>query len=150
MQLSANFSLEEFTRSDEATKRGIVNTPAPGHLENLQNLATRLEAVRALFGRKISITSGYRNPELNEAVKGSKTSAHCFGHAADFHVAGFTDLEAAKRIRDSGLVFDQLIYEENRCVHISFDPQNRGQVKRQPGGPGTDTFPGLEPPQASG
>jgi putative chitinase len=150
MQLSANFSLEEFTRSDEAAKRGIVNTPTPGHLENLQNLATQLEAVRTLLGRKIKITSGYRNPELNEAVGGVKNSAHAVGHAADFHVDGLSDLEAAKLIRDSTLVFDQLIYEENRCVHISFDPRDgkpRREVKRQPGGPGTDTFLGLEPPR---
>ena len=44
----------------------------------------------------------------------------------------------------SGLKFDQLIFEKGRCVHISFDPRLRGQVKRQPGGPNTKTFPGLE------
>lgn len=144
MQLSPNFSLEQFTRSDAAIKKGIANTPLPEHLKNLTNLAKCMEQVLALFDGKIEITSGYRNPEVNELVKGTKTSAHCLGHAADFHVEGLSDLEAAKRIRDSDLKFDQLIFEKGRCVHISFDPRLRGQVKRQPGGPGTDTFPGLE------
>ena len=144
MQLSAHFSLEEFTRSDAATKLGIANDPTPEHLENLRHLAGRMEAVRALFDKPIAISSGYRNPQVNKAVGGVPSSAHALGHAADFHVDGLDDLAAAKRIRDSGLTFDQLIYEQGRCVHISFDPQMRQQVMRQPGGPGSQCFLGLE------
>jgi putative chitinase len=48
-------------------------------------------------------------------------------------------------IRDSGLKFDQLIFEKNRCVHLSVDPQLRQQVLRQPGGPGSPVHKGLEP-----
>jgi|RhiMethySRZTD1v2_1073278.scaffolds.fasta_scaffold350902_2 zinc D-Ala-D-Ala carboxypeptidase len=144
MQLSPNFALEQFTRSEAAIKKGILNTPLPEHLKNLTHLAKCMEEVLALFGSKIQITSGYRNPDVNDLVGGTKTSAHCLGHAADFHVEGLSDLEAAKKIRDSGLKFDQLIFEKGRCVHISFDPRLRGQVKRQPGGPNTKTFPGLE------
>ena len=113
--------------------------------EELEALAARMEDVRALFGKRIEITSGYRDPQVNAAVGGVKKSAHALGHAADFHVADMHDLAAAKRIRDSKLKFDQLIYEKNRCVHISFDPQMRRQVMRQPGGPGSKCFPGLEP-----
>ena len=148
MQLSEHFWLAEFTLSSKALSMGIENTPTEDHLGNLRNLAARMEEVRALFNRPIEITSGYRNPQVNAAVGGVPTSAHARGHAADFHVDGMTDLEAAKRIRDSGLMFDQLIYEENRCVHISFDPGAGGprrQVLRQPGGPNTPCFPGLEP-----
>jgi len=93
----------------------------------------------------IEITSGYRNPQVNRAVGGVPNSAHALGLAADFHVHGFTDLEAAKRIRDSALKFDQLIFEKNRCVHISIDPRMRRQVLRQPGGPGSPVHQGLEP-----
>ena len=121
MQLSPNFSLEQFTRSDAAIKNGIANTPLPKHLKNLTHLAKCMEEVLALFGSTIEITSGYRNPEVNELVKGT-TSAHCLGHAADFHVEGLSDLEAAKRIRDSGLKFDQLIFEMDRCVPYQLRP----------------------------
>ncbi len=144
MKLTEHFSLEEFTRSDTANALGIENTPTPEHLENLKKLAGRMEDVRALFNAAIRITSGYRNPQVNKAVGGSKTSAHARGLAADFHVSGLDDLEAAKRIRDSEIKFDQLIYEEGRCVHMGFDSDLRRQVLRQPGGPGTQVFPGLE------
>ena len=143
-QLSTHFSLEEFTRSETATRLNIANDPTPEHLENLEHLAERMEAVRALFDKPIEISSGYRNPQLNKAVGGVSNSAHALGHAADFHVDGLDDLSAAKRIRDSELKFDQLIYEQGRCVHISFDPAMRQQVMRQPGGPGSQCFLGLE------
>lgn len=145
MKLSAHFSLEEFTISSKALSMGVKNEPTPAHLENLKRLAERMEAVRALFNKPIEVTSAYRNPQVNAAVGGVPTSAHALGHAADFHVDGLSDLEAAKCIRDSGLKFDQLIYEKSRCVHISFDPRLRGQVLRQPGGPGSTVYNGLEP-----
>ena len=144
MLLTPHFSLEEFTHSTKAMSMGIENTPTPEHLKNLEHLAGRMEAVRALFDKSIEITSGYRNPVVNAAVGGVPNSAHALGHAADFHVDGLGDLAAAKVIRDSGLKFDQLIYELNRCVHISFDPQMRQQVLRQAGGPGSTVFQGLE------
>ena len=145
MLLTEHFSLEELTNSSKAMSMEVANTPTPAHMKNLQNLAECMEDVRAIFNKAIEITSGYRNPVVNKAVGGVKKSAHALGHAADFHVDGLTDLAAAKKIRDSGLKFDQLIFEENRCVHISFDPKLRQQVLRQPGGPGSKVFQGLEP-----
>jgi zinc D-Ala-D-Ala carboxypeptidase len=144
MLLTPHFSLEEFTLSSTALALGIENTPEPAHLENLKKLAQRMEDVRALFDVVIEITSGYRNPQVNHAVGGVPNSAHALGLAADFHAHGFTDLAAAKRIRDSALKFDQLIFEKNRCVHISVDPRMRRQVLRQPGGPGSPVHQGLE------
>lgn len=145
MQLTPHFSLEEFTLSSTALAHGIANTPTSEHRPNLQRLAEQLETVRALFDRVIEITSGYRNPRVNALVGGVSNSAHALGHAADFHVFGLHDLDAAKVIRDSGIAFDQLIYEKNRCVHLSFDPRMRQQVRRQPGGPGSPVYRGLEP-----
>jgi zinc D-Ala-D-Ala carboxypeptidase len=145
MQLSEHFSLLEFTVSTTAISMGVENAPTPEHLANLQNLAKCMEDVRALFNRRIEITSGYRNPQVNAAVGGVPNSAHALGHAADFHVDGLSDLAAAKIIRDSALKFDQLIFEKNRCVHISVHPDMRRQVLRQPGGPGSGVFNGLEP-----
>jgi zinc D-Ala-D-Ala carboxypeptidase len=145
MQLTEHFSLEEFTHSSTALALGIENTPTPQHMQNLQKLAQGLEKVRALFNKVIEVTSAYRNPKVNAAVGGVPNSAHALGHAADFHVHGLQDLDAAKVIRDSGIKFDQLIYEKNRCVHLSFDPRMRQQVLRQPGGPGSPVHPGLEP-----
>lgn len=144
-QLTPHFMLEEFTLSSTALALGIVNKPTPAHLANIKILAEHMEKVRALFDQVIEITSGYRNPQVNAAVGGVPNSAHALGFAADFHVHGMTDLAAAKRIRDSDLTFDQLIYEKNRCVHLSVDPRMRRQVLRQPGGPGSPVHQGLEP-----
>lgn len=148
MRLSEHFTLAELTRSDAAARIGDDNQPPPEHLKNLTALAGRLEAVRALFGRPVTIASCYRNPVVNAHVGGVSGSDHAQGHAADIHVPPFSDLEVARKIRDSGLRFDQLILEGTparpRCVHISFAPRMRGQVLRQPGGPGTQFFHGLE------
>jgi putative chitinase len=145
MKLSAHFWLEEFTISSKALSMGVKNEPTPAHLETLKQLAAHMEGVRALFNVPIEITSAYRNPQVNAAVGGVPTSAHALGYAADFHVDGLSDLDAAKRIRDSAMKFDQLIHEKNRCVHISFDPRLRRQVLRQPGGAGSPVYKGLEP-----
>ena len=144
-QLSPHFTLSEFTRPDKAAQIGDANEPTPAHLENLKRLAAGMEEVRALFGKPIRITSGYRNPRVNRAVGGVPTSAHALGCAADFTVDGFTPLAAAKKIRDSGIKFDQLILEGSRgVVHLSFDRRLRQEVKRQPGAAGSDVFWGLE------
>ena len=37
----------------------------------------------AATAKGINISSGYRCPELNKAVGGSSTSAHCYGYAFD-------------------------------------------------------------------
>ena len=61
----------------------------------------------------INISSGYRCPELNKAVGGSSTSAHCYGYAFDL-VPTNGQMRAFKRFcRDflAGRAFDQLISE---------------------------------------
>jgi len=96
-----------------------------------------MEEVRRLLGeRVISISSGYRSPELNRAVGGARTSAHLTGHAVDFNCYDFGPPDAVCRaIATSSLRFDQLI-EEGSWTHLSFDPRMRHQVltKRPNGG----------------
>lgn len=139
MQLSEHFSLQEFTRSGDATKFGIDNSPTTAHLENLKATAAFFEKVRALLGGEpIRITSGYRSPKLNDKVGGTKTSAHPQGLAGDFQHPSLTPLECARRIRDSDLHFDQVILETSRgVVHIGIGPAKRRQVGEQKGGPKT-------------
>lgn len=145
MRLSPHFTLAEFTRSDKAESLKIANTPTKAHRSNLQRLAANLEKVRSLLGdRPITVTSAYRNPAVNAAVGGVKTSDHAQGHAADIVVAGLSPYETAKRIRDSGIKFDQLILETSRgVVHISFAPRMRQEVRTQAGGPGSPAPMGL-------
>lgn len=116
--------------------REIDNQPPPEVVATLRTTAARMEQVRRLLGgRVITVSSGYRCPELNRAVGGARTSAHLTGHAVDFNCYGFgTPLEVCRALTGSDLAFDQVI-EEGAWVHISFDPRMRRQVlTKRPGG----------------
>jgi hypothetical protein len=129
MQLSPNFSLNELVYSETAEMNGIDNTPPPEILENLKRLAAGLEAVRALLGAPLEISSGFRCAALNEAVGGSSTSQHVLGLAADFACPDFgSPLEIARAIQQSGIQFDQCILEYGRWVHLSFSDAPRGRL----------------------
>lgn len=127
--LSDHFSLDEFTASQTATRNGIKNTPSETVVENLRMLAALLEQVRTILGdRSIHISSGFRSLALNRHIGSSDSSAHVRGYAADFTCPAFgTPIEVAKKIAESNLKFDQLIYE-GTWIHISCDPQNRRQL----------------------
>ena len=111
MQLSDNFSLNEFTKSDTAVRKGIDNTPNDVHLENMKALCENvLQKVRSHFGKSVRITSGYRSPELCEAIGSSSRSQHAKGQAADFEITGIDNKDLAIWIRDN-VDFDQLILD---------------------------------------
>jgi hypothetical protein len=129
MQLSPNFSLSELVYSETAEISGIDNTPPPEIVENLKRLAAGLEAVRALLGAPLEISSGFRCAALNQAVGGSSTSQHVQGLAADFACPAFgSPLEVARAIQQSGIAFDQCILEYGRWVHLSFSDVPRGRM----------------------
>jgi zinc D-Ala-D-Ala carboxypeptidase len=137
MKLSRNFSLQELTKSDTAIRKSIDNTPSDEILSNLTSLCNMvLQKVRDSHG-VVTVTSGYRSPELNKAIGGSTTSDHCKGCAADFEVPGLDNKQLAKWIIDN-LTFKQLIlefYEDGQpnsgWVHCSFEEgNNNNQVLR--------------------
>ena len=123
MQLSTNFRLGEFTRSDTAKRLGIENECSS--VEQVLNLAYLchmvLQPLRDKFG-PIRITSGYRCPELNRAVGGVKNSQHMRGEAADIHLPSVEKgLEYLAFLKTLPAV-DELIWERkgNVCwIHVS-------------------------------
>jgi len=129
MKLSEHFSLDEFTASETALRRGIDNTPGPAITEKLRMLAATLEQVRTLLGgNAIRISSGFRCLELNRAIGSGDLSAHTLGYAVDFTCPGFgTPKEVANKIAESPIKFDQLIYE-GTWVHLSIDPKNKREL----------------------
>lgn len=121
MNLSEHFTLHELTFSQAAARRGLDNAPTPRIVENLQFLAGNLERVRTLLKARVVVSSGYRSVPVNTAVGGSVSSQHRFGLAADFTAPSFgTPFDVAQAILASDLAFDQLIYEFENWVHISF------------------------------
>ena len=131
MNLSANFTLKELTKSDTATRLGLDNTPDDEALENLKVLCEKvLQPVREHFGKSVTVNSGFRSPESNAAVGGSKTSDHCKGQACDIEISGVANADLAQWIMDN-LDYTQLILEfytqgvpDSGWVHVSYDPNN--------------------------
>lgn len=128
MQLTTHFTLEEFYKSETAVRRGIINKPGPQPTVNLMRVAEGMEKVRALLGKPISISSGYRCLALNRAIGSRDDSAHVQGFAADFSCWNFGSPETiVHAIEQSDIKFDQLIMEGN-WVHISFAPTMRQET----------------------
>ena len=138
MNLTKNFSLLELTKSQTAERKGIDNTPSPEHQENLKSLCMAiLQPVRDHFSKVVTISSGYRSPELCVAIGSKTTSQHAKGQAADFEIFGVSNKALADYI-DTELHYDQLILEywnesdpNSGWVHCSFsEGQNRKQYLR--------------------
>ena len=139
MKLTENFSLGELTKSQTAERKGIDNSPSTEHQENLKSLCEMiLQPIRDHFGQVVSVSSGYRSPELCVAIGSSTKSQHAKGQASDFEIFGISNKELADWI-DENLDYDQLILEywkgedepNSGWVHCSFNTQgNRKQYLR--------------------
>jgi zinc D-Ala-D-Ala carboxypeptidase len=129
MKLTKNFYLSEFLKSQTALRKGIDNTPSNEIQENIAKNARHMELIRTILeGEPIIISSGYRCLELNLAIGGSANSAHMTGFATDFTCRKFgTPREIYEYLTDIQVEYDQLILEYDSWIHISFDPQMRGQ-----------------------
>jgi len=139
MTISEHFTLEELTFSEAAARLGLDNTPIPIVITNLGRVAAVMERIRTLLGnRPIVVHSGYRSVEVNRAVGGVVTSAHCHGLACDFVCSAFgRPAEVALAILKSDLEYDQLILEYG-WVHVGLAQEGllsrwEALTKRSPG-----------------
>ena len=120
MNLSANFTLEELTRSEAAARNGWDNTPNEGEIENLKRLAALLQDVKAAVGGKpVLINSAYRSKQVNDAVGSKDSSQHRIGCAADLRVPGMTPRQVVEACIAANVPFDQIILEFDAWTHIS-------------------------------
>ena len=114
------FSLTEMTRSATAKRLGIDNTPSDDIKNNLTLFIEKvLDPIREDWGGSISVSSGYRCPELNAKVGGAKTSGHMYGYCADLQVKG--DLRKFSNfviewMKDHHMKFDELLFERSGNV----------------------------------
>lgn len=133
-QLTPHFTLAEFTDSQTAARKGIHNVPPHNsqEMKNLERTALAMEEVRTILGDKpILISSGYRSPQVNAAVGGSKNSAHMSGLAVDFSCPGFgTPKHICKKLEPhmKELGIDQLIHEYDTWVHLGLRDPPRHQA----------------------
>lgn len=126
------FTLHELTRSSVALAKGIDNTPPPDVKVKLTALMNNcLDPVRELWGKPITVNSGFRCPKLNEAVGGAVNSQHMKGEAADITTGS---VDGNRKLFDmivkSDIPFDQIISESGKnkipysWIHISYKPDS--------------------------
>jgi len=131
MELSKSFTLNELTKSQEATRLGIDNIPNEEQIQNLKILCEKiLQPLRDYYGMPVSVSSGYRSVALCEAIGSSAKSQHTKGQAADFEIFGVANKDVADFIVQN-LEYDQCILEfwnENEpnsgWVHCSYSSNN--------------------------
>ena len=131
MNLTANFSLSEMVKSETALRHDMDNTPGEAEIAALRLLCEKiLQPVREHYGKGVKVNSGFRHPEVNAKVGGSKTSDHCKGQAADIEIPGIPNADLAIWIMDN-LEYTQLILEfytpgvpDSGWDHVSYDPAN--------------------------
>ena len=119
------FTIKELSHSETANRKGIDNTPTGDVVVSMTTLINEcLDPIRELYGKPITVTSGFRCPMLNKAVGGVNSSQHVKGEAAD--LVGRNDDETRKIFETAKAFgqFDQLLYEKNSkgniWVHISY------------------------------
>ena len=129
MRLTANFYLSEFTTSQVAERNGFRNEPNEKQIENLRLLCVNvLQPLREIISVPIIISSGFRSFVVNAAVGGRFNSQHLEGKAVDFTLPGM-NLKEVFELIPKHLSFDQLIYEFEKWIHVSWNGEkNRNEV----------------------
>ena len=138
MNISEHITIEEATKSIEAIRNGLDNTPDDQQIVSMKLLAEKVfEPLRKGLGNKpININSFFRSELVNELIGGSSTSQHCKGEAMDIDQDGRQGA-TNKQIFDfilNKLDFDQLIWEFGTdtnpdWIHVSYKKVgNRKQV----------------------
>lgn len=133
--MTEHFTLNEFLKSDTASRYKIDNKPNKEQLDNLSFVAEQLEVIRSYYNKPMTITSGFRTKELNTLLKGSKTSQHMQGLAVDINLKSKNENKlffnlVNKLIKENQIKVYQLIDEYNyKWVHIGFSQTNpKGQI----------------------
>lgn len=135
--ISKSFSYSEFEKTDVPgmqVKNTITSVDVRDSIKELVD--TVIQPLRDAWEKPLAINSGYRCPEVNQAVGGVPTSQHTNGEAADvcpFGRNGHGDIETVRQLaitaRDLGLPFDQMILYPS-FVHFSHkrNGAQRGQI----------------------
>lgn len=133
MNISEHITYEEAIRSEKAIKLKIDNTPNEEQLACMKTVAEYcFEPLRKWYDKPIKINSFFRNPQVNKAVNGSKTSDHMKGRAIDMDAGSREENLKLFNYCKANLKFDQLIWENDGAwVHISFNINgNRNDVRK--------------------
>ena len=98
MKLTPHFSWNEMTTTSHSDLRDVNREEAKNYACAIYLTACMMETVRAIIGRPIRVTSGFRSQPLNSRVKGSVKSQHCKGEACDWQPIGGSLEEAFEKL----------------------------------------------------
>ena len=143
------FTLQEFIISDTAKKLNISNIPEPWQIDNINELVDNLLdplredwmnycKINNLGSPGIRVNSGVRSVALNDAIGGSKTSAHMYGFAADIVPLNGKMMEFKKFCVNwlQNKSFDQFISEDENnkgvpsWIHLGYKNSNNIQRRQ--------------------
>jgi hypothetical protein len=125
-KMSPHFSYYELTTTNhrlylEQNRTDDINLIATG----CAVASCLLEPIRCHYNKPIAVHSGYRCPELNTAIGGSKSSQHVLFQAVDFCIIDVPVENTFNWIwKESGLKWGQLIGEgivadQMTWIHLS-------------------------------
>lgn len=129
MQLSKNFTLAELTK----TSAPYENYPQVKERIALKQLVDNvLQPLRDMYGKPITVNSGYRSPMVNKHVGGAKNSQHTKGEAVDITGGSKNENKLLFELICQHFIFDQCINEyDYTWIHVSYRPLknlNRKQI----------------------
>ncbi|WP_246591073.1 YcbK family protein [Aminobacter anthyllidis] len=87
------------------------------------SLVRILKAAEQHYGKKMIVTSGYRNPERNRRARGAKNSQHMYCAAADIQIPGVGKWELASYLRAMPGRGGVGTYCHTNSVHIDVGPE---------------------------
>jgi len=137
MNLSEHITLEQFTRSQSATRAHIEEqfTPPDNLIEAGKALCENVIEKLILLFPDLFISSGYRCVRTNALIGGSATSQHCKMEAADLTTSK-GNIKITQAVISANIPFDQMIIEGGTMekpawIHVSYSRlANRGMILR--------------------
>lgn len=127
-KLSAHFSFEELTRTDEEELQEKNREEARTYKEQLKKLAEFAEKIRKIIDCPMVVTSAFRGEDLNKKLGGSPTSKHRFGEAIDFIPKTKSAKEAFTEIIVSNILYHEIILErrgKGHLIHIAMGERRK-------------------------
>lgn len=112
-----------------------------------EKLVEYLEAIRTHFDAPVYVSSGYRCPTHNAAVRGASKSYHMRGQAADITVKGVEPAEVAKYAESIGILgiglYDSFTHVDTRTTK-SFWYSSKQEYRSTFGGTASTDTPSAD------
>ncbi|RWK66041.1 D-Ala-D-Ala carboxypeptidase family metallohydrolase [Mesorhizobium sp.] len=115
-----------------ASAAGLARLAPNGLLKQTENvdvaclkpsLVRVLKTIEGHYGKKMIVTSGYRDPARNRRANGAKNSLHMYCAAADIQVPGVSKAQLASYIRSMPGRGGVGTYCHTESVHIDVGPE---------------------------